>query len=213
MSAHQNLKKLIKALDCASERLEKEEKTINYSALPSTKEIEQANTKKKESEKARIGVTATQSGQAPRLSGVANKYEMGRTSTGKTIHSHFDNKAHEGFTAKEHGEAAKMHKDKRDDFRTDKGVNPALAEHHHNMAMAHSKAQADALRMGKSEDFSAAPKPPAPAHINISAGEKQGEKARNMSAAPKPGQIKPSHQKFLKSVAAVANKKTPYYLD
>jgi hypothetical protein len=207
MGVLNRLSKLTKNVDCAPmDPLEKEEKVLDYKKLDSARTIEQKNLQAKEQGHARIGVSNTQVGSAPRLSGVAGKYKIGKTSNGLDVHSHFENPAHDSFSAKDHGDAAHLHVELRNSLRQDKGVNPALAEHHHNQAMWHSKAQAEKLRSTKK---SMDPMAPAPAHPqNKPLPDPQAQNPRNLAAAPKAGQIKPSHQKLIKSIVKVIEKET-----
>ena len=130
--------------------------TIDYSA-PGMGKLSSADFKAKqkadaENIKATTGVKGGQVSQAPAMSGVAVKRQIGTTTSGKPVHSHFDNPAHSALTQADHGEAAQMHRSLRDEIRplVDSGhANPALMEHHQNQMMAHSKAQAEMRAMGR----------------------------------------------------------------
>ncbi len=205
------LSNLTKNVNCApKDPLEKEDNSINYKKLDSASDINKKNLQIVKQVHERTGVSATQAGTAPRLSGIAGKYKIGKTSSGLDVHSHFDHPAHDSFSAKDHGDAAHHHVQLRNELRQDKGVNPTLAEHHHDQAMWHSKAQAEKSRNVKKSVDVPVPPPPAPVHPqNKPKPDPQGQNPRNLAAAPAAGQIKPSHQKLIKSIVLIIKKETP----
>ena len=132
----------------------KEEKVLNYAAPEMAKlTSRQADAKIKASAEAnrqRLGVKDGNVGTDPALSGIAGKYKLGTTKSGKAIQSHFDHDSHAELSEADHGEAAQFHREARNSLKplvATGQTNPKLLEHHENAMMAHSKAQAQ-MRLG-----------------------------------------------------------------
>jgi hypothetical protein len=127
--------------------------TIDYSKMKSitTSQIQRQNEANLAAQRSKIGVGQgsgkdLQVGSAPRLSGIAGKYEMGRTRSGKPVMSYPEHPSHSTFSEQDHGDAMGFHKQKRDELKADPGVNKDLVAHHQNAAEYHSKMQAELRR-------------------------------------------------------------------
>ena len=151
-------KKLIDAAKKMGEKkdgVKKADNTIDYSKMKSmtTSQIQRQNEANLAAQRSKMGVGQgsgkdLQVGSAPRLSGIAGKYEMGRTRSGKSVMSHPDHPSHAAFSAQDHNDAMAFHKQKRDELKADPGVNKDLVTHHQNAAEFHSKASAQLRAAG-----------------------------------------------------------------
>jgi hypothetical protein len=144
-------------LDLLKSELEslKKEKVINYSspemARPTNTQMIVKEKKLQQANHDRMGVKDSTRGTDAALSGVASKYQAGKTRSGMPVHSYFDHPAHESYSEADHGDAAQVHRQLRDELKplVQAGqTNPALMEHHQDAMMSHSKAQAQ-MRQGK----------------------------------------------------------------
>jgi hypothetical protein len=102
--------------------------------------------------KLRLGVKGSTVGSDPAMSGIAAKFKLGTTKSGKLVNSHFDHPDHINFSEADHGDAAQMHRAKRDElkpFVSAGQTNPKLLEHHENAMMSHSKTQSQMLATGR----------------------------------------------------------------
>lgn len=141
----------------ASEKpdVKKADNTLDYSKMKSltSSQIQRQNEANMAAQRAKIGVGQgsgkdLQVGSAPRLSGIAGKYEMGKTRSGKPVMSHPDHPSHSTFSAQDHNDAMSFHRQKRDELRSDPGVNKDLVTHHQNAAEHHSKMAAQLRAAG-----------------------------------------------------------------
>lgn len=140
----------------SASEVKKDENTMDYGKMKSmtTRQIQTQNEANAAVARTKLGVGQgsgpnTIVSSAPRVSGIAGKYEMGRTRSGKIVNSHTDHPSHESFGSADHNDAMAYHKNKRDELRADPGVNKDLVTHHQNAAEFHSKAGA-AMRMSGS---------------------------------------------------------------
>jgi hypothetical protein len=115
--------------------LKKAKRMLEDLSKTTFKELKAINVDK---EKRGVKSDGTQS-YSPAATGVIEPYELGKTKSGKSIMSHPNHPAHNGFTAADHGDAYFAHANMAKSF---EGIhpseyNPAVLEHYNNAAKEH----------------------------------------------------------------------------